>query len=124
MELEQRLAKIERANTVIATERKKAEIIVDEFIKSRDFENLLAMAKEEQQIIERQFGEDVGSIAIYITDGIQERWHEGNRLIIDETSKMGIEPQPSFIGERLQAMNCLNQILTEESLKKPTHPPF
>lgn len=107
----QRLAKIERVNSALFYAKNAAEVIVDKFIEGRNFTNLVSKIRKENGAILSQFGLDASAITTYVTDVIQERWEDGNRLIIEEAKKLGIEPHPNYIGDRVQAENCLRQLL-------------
>jgi hypothetical protein len=109
--LRERLARIEKANEAIALARKSAEIIVDEFVERRSFSDLVSRAREEHEAILSEFGADSSAVITYVTDAIQARWEDGNRIIIEEAGRIGIESHPNDIGKRLQARDCLNQIL-------------
>ncbi len=109
-----RLAKIDRANAAIAKAREGAEVIVEQFIEAKNFNKLVEKAKEEQRAIDNEFGEQAGSIAVYITHALAANEGDGNRRVIQEAAKMGIQPLPNYRGERLEAMTCLTQILEYE----------
>lgn len=121
----ERMARQERVGKAIGKAVEIAEVLADEFIETKSVEQLVERVREEQQSIDSEYGENTSNIAFYITDRIQERWDEGNGIIVDSARKMGIEPHTNYFGVRLQAMDCLTQILSErETSSKEHHPPL
>ncbi len=113
-----RQERIKRANEELRDAHDLSVDITKNFGQEKNFEVFLEETFYGALKLKEKYDSNSLSLAMYITDKLAEDWPEGNLIIIEEAKHRGINPSDNLIGERLEAMDCLRQVLnkpTEEN---------
>jgi len=114
----ERRASVLRVKLRFRREEKAAVELVRDYVEAKDFDKFVLGLVVKQREISRTYGEGFSALTMRITDRLHEEWEQGNRVIIEESARHGIEPRPNIIGVRLQAGSCLDQLLKAQVINK------
>ena len=105
--------RILRASAELKEAKSRAGNIVEYFVIDGDFASFLDNSFYGALKMKEKYESNSLSLAMYVTDQLAKDWPEGNQIIIEEAENRGIKPSNNLFGERLEAMDCLRQVLNK-----------